>query len=106
MLAGVALSSRAPRRCMPAIPSAPAVPPAAPDADAWLFGWDPTPGIVSVWADRAGQALVWQRRGGQVRCAQERFRPWVLAASLADVAPLGPAPGPGAPDPSVTVRRL
>ena len=27
----------------------------------WLFGWDSLPGIVSVWADRTGQAVVWQR---------------------------------------------
>ena len=27
----------------------------------WLWGWDPTPGIVSVWADAYGHATVWRR---------------------------------------------
>ena len=35
---------------------APAYPPIAADDEA-LFGWDPTPGIVSVWADREGRGL-------------------------------------------------
>lgn len=59
-------------------------------ADEQLFGWDPTPGIVSVWADRTGRALVWQRQGGRVVCTRDRFRPWLLAASLDDLAHLGP----------------
>jgi DNA polymerase elongation subunit (family B) len=53
--------------------------------DAWLFGWDPTPGIVGVWADRRGAALVWQRLDGQLRCRRETFRPWLVAVSLADL---------------------
>jgi DNA polymerase, archaea type len=49
----------------------------------WLWGWDATPGIVSVWADASGRALVWRRLGpGHVVCEQERFRPWLLLASL------------------------
>jgi DNA polymerase I len=59
--------------------------------DEWLFGWDPTPGIISVWANREGAAIVWQRTGGHVTCKTERFRPWVFAATLADLAHLGPA---------------
>ena len=27
------------------------------DEDEWLWGWDPTPGIVSVWAERNGRAI-------------------------------------------------
>ncbi|HYF62408.1 MAG TPA: DNA polymerase domain-containing protein [Herpetosiphonaceae bacterium] len=53
--------------------------------DEWLFGWDPTPGIVGVWADRRGAALVWQRLEGRLRCRRERFRPWLVASSLADL---------------------
>ncbi|HEV2457822.1 MAG TPA: hypothetical protein VGS80_05615, partial [Ktedonobacterales bacterium] len=36
--------------------------------DEWLWGWDPTPGIVSVWAERDGRALIWRREpgGGQL----------------------------------------
>jgi DNA polymerase elongation subunit (family B) len=61
--------------------------PIAPD-DSWLFGWDPTPGIVSVWADRGGRALVWRRVAGELVCEQDQFRPWLFAASLDDLAHL------------------
>ena len=32
-----------------------------PIRDEWLWGWDQTPGIVSVWAGTDGQATVWRR---------------------------------------------
>jgi DNA polymerase, archaea type len=54
-----------------------------------LFGWDATPGIVSVWAGRNGRALVWRRVEGTLLVEQARFRPWVLARSLRDVQHLG-----------------
>jgi DNA polymerase elongation subunit (family B) len=59
--------------------------------DEWLWGWDPTPGIVSVWADRSGRALVWQRMPGDGRLIREteRFRPWLLLAALDDLRHLG-----------------
>jgi DNA polymerase, archaea type len=60
-------------------------------SDAWLFGWDPTPGIVSVWADGSGRAIVWQRQGDRVCRSEERFRPWLFAASLDDLRPVGAA---------------
>jgi len=66
--------------------------------DAWLFGWDPLPGIVSVWANREGRALVWQRTGQGVRCIEDRFRPWLFAAGLDDARHLGPALVEGATD--------
>ncbi len=59
--------------------------------DDWLFGWDPLPGIVSVWADTTGHARVWQRSGETVRCLGDRFRPWLFAANLDDLSHLGPA---------------
>ncbi len=62
--------------------------------DERLFGWDATPGIVSVWADRTGRALLWRRAGEQVTCQRESFRPWLLATSLADLAHLREAPVP------------
>lgn len=62
--------------------------------DERLFGWDTTPGIVSVWADRTGRALLWRRQGEQVSCQRESFRPWLLATSLADLAHLREAPVP------------
>jgi len=53
------------------------------DADEALWGWDPTPGIVSVWADASGHARVWRRlEGGPLVCEAERFRPWLLLSSL------------------------
>ena len=40
--------------------------------DAWVFGHDPKPGIVSVYADRSGQAIIWRRLEG--RLVVERAR--------------------------------
>ena len=59
--------------------------------DDWLWGWDATPGIVSVWAEPDGRAFVWRRlrdTGALVR-DDVRFRPWLLVTSLADLAHLG-----------------
>lgn len=59
--------------------------------DEWLWGWDPTPGIVSVWAEADGRATVWRRdpRTRELLREEEAFRPWVLLASLADLRHLG-----------------
>jgi DNA polymerase I len=59
--------------------------------DEWLWGWDPTPGIVSVWAEPDGRAFVWRRLPGTRALVREgvRFRPWLLLASLDDLAHLG-----------------
>src|ERR1700694_4987226 len=57
--------------------------------ESWLFGWDPTPSIVSVWASRAGRALIWRRVGDQVVLEQRQFRPWLFARSLEDLSHLG-----------------
>jgi len=46
--------------------------------DEWLWGWDETPGIVSVWAEADGRAVVWRRVAGELVREEERFRPWVL----------------------------
>ncbi|MCC7186775.1 MAG: ribonuclease H-like domain-containing protein [Acidobacteria bacterium] len=48
----------------------------------WLWGWDPTPGIVSVWADGSGRAWVWRRVNGVLLNEQVRYRPWVLTDSI------------------------
>ena len=71
--------------------------------DDWLWGWDPTPGIVSVWAEPDGRAFVWRRlpdTGALVR-DDVRFRPWLLVASLDDLAHLGAdlVPASGRRDP-------
>lgn len=44
----------------------------------WLWGWDPTPGIVSVWAEGDGRVHVWRRVGGELVHEQHAFRPWLL----------------------------
>ena len=56
------------------------------ESDELLFGWDPTPGIVSAWADRDGRAIVWRRVDGQVLAERDRYRPWIVAAHLDDLA--------------------
>jgi DNA polymerase elongation subunit (family B) len=58
--------------------------------DAIMCGWQPTPGIVSVWANRAGHAVIWQRVGDELRCWRDQFRPWIVATTLADVQHLDP----------------
>ena len=62
-----------------------------PIEDDWLWGWDPTPGIVSVWAEGTGEATVWRRipeTGALVR-ETTRFRPWMLIDRLDDLQQLG-----------------
>ncbi len=75
-------------------------------ADDALFGWDPTPGIVSVWASRNGKAWVWQRIGDRVRCTRETFRPWLFATTLDDLAHLGLALQPKPDEAMVSYRVL
>ncbi|HEX8700780.1 MAG TPA: ribonuclease H-like domain-containing protein, partial [Myxococcaceae bacterium] len=57
----------------------------------WLWGWDSTPGIVSVWAEPDGRAFVWRRipKTGSLVREDVRFRPWLLLTSLEDLAHLG-----------------
>ncbi|HXB25527.1 MAG TPA: ribonuclease H-like domain-containing protein [Gemmatimonadaceae bacterium] len=56
-------------------------------ADEWVWGWDSTPGIVSVHASLSGKALVWRRDAATdtLVVETERFRPWVLLAHLDDL---------------------
>ena len=78
--------------------------------DEHLFGWDPTPGIVSVWANREGRAVVWQRDGERVLWKTDRFRPWVFATTLADLLHVGsallPFTSPGGKDAMFSYREL
>ena len=79
--------------------------------DEWLWGWDPTPGIVSVWAERNGRAVVWRRApgGGALGREEDRFRPWLLLPALDDLihldARLLPAGAPGAERPGCVAWR-
>src|ERR1700689_3415855 len=59
--------------------------------DEWLWGWDPTPGIVSVWAEGDGRAVVWRRlvEMGELVREEARFRPWLVLDRLDDLRHLG-----------------
>ena len=72
-------------------PAAPHVAPSTADEDEWLWGWDPTPGIVSVWAEPDGSATIWRREPETNQLRQEfaQFRPWLLLDQLDDLAHLG-----------------
>jgi DNA polymerase, archaea type len=74
-----------------------------------LWGWDPTPGIVSVWAEADGAATVWRRPAGGGALLREdvRYRPWVLLDRLSDVEHRGARLGPeGDPSAEITCREL
>src|SRR3954470_13280066 len=77
--------------------------------DEWLWGWDPTPGIVSVWAEPNGRVAIWRRipdTGALVR-EDARFRPWMLLDRLDDLRPLGARLAPDGPTSAlVTYREL
>ena len=83
--------------------------PSPSQQDEWLWGWDDTPGIVSVWAEDSGKATVWRRipdTGALIR-EDVRFRPWILLPTLDDLLHLGTRLGPdGAHDAEVTYREL
>ncbi len=53
-----------------------------PIEEDWLFGWDPTPGIVAVWAEGDGVVHVWRRVAGTLVYEVERSRSWVLVDSI------------------------
>lgn len=60
--------------------------------DELLYGWDHTPGIVSIHATRDGSATVWRRVPGSGELLRERhaFRPWMVVEHIADLFHLGP----------------
>ena len=75
--------------------------------DEYLFGWDSTPGIVSVWANRAGEAILWRRENERVTMHRERYRPWLFAASLEDLEYAGTSVRPaGSPEAGIACREL
>jgi DNA polymerase, archaea type len=74
--------------------------------ESWIWGWDRSPFIVSVWAESSGQAWIWrrkpQREGGALSLETTRFRPWLLLAHAEDLAHLGARlrpRGAGPPEP-------
>jgi DNA polymerase elongation subunit (family B) len=59
--------------------------------DELLYGWDSTPGIVSIHATQDGRATVWRRIPGTGQLVREsdRFRPWLVLEHIADLRHLG-----------------
>jgi DNA polymerase elongation subunit (family B) len=89
--------------------ASPVARPPSPVSEEWLWGWDKTPGIVSVWADGDGRATIWRRTLGEGRLVREqaRFRPWVLLDRLNDLRHVGRALQPeGNEDASIWFREL
>ena len=77
--------------------------------DEWLWGWDETPGIVSVWASPDGRAQVWRRdpESGVLAREEVRFAPWLLLDRLDDLRHLGGGLAPeSTPGATVTFREL
>lgn len=75
----------------------------------WVWGWDPTPGIVSVWAELDGRAIVWRRIPTSDALVREeaRFRPWLVLDELSNLDHLGGQLAPeGAKDALITYREL
>ena len=78
--------------------------------DEWLSGWDPTPGIVSVWAEANGRATIWRRlpESGDLVREEAPFRPWLLLDRPVGHALACPSSVPPAPNasPQVTYTEL
>ncbi len=74
--------------------------------DEWLWGWDPTPGIVSVWAEGDGLVHVWRRVDGALVREDVRFRPWLLLERAEDLAHLGTRLGRDGDRTRITIREL
>ena len=77
--------------------------------DEWVWGWDSTPGIVSVWAEIDGRATLWRRIPdmGQLVREEQRFRPWLVLDRLEDLHHLGDRLGPeGCEKALITYREL
>ncbi|MGA3040706.1 MAG: DNA polymerase domain-containing protein [Bryobacteraceae bacterium] len=64
--------------------------------DEWVWGWDATPGIVSVWAELDARATVWRRlpKTGKLVREEARFQPWLVLDRLDDLHHLGERFGP------------
>ncbi|HLY18319.1 MAG TPA: ribonuclease H-like domain-containing protein, partial [Bryobacteraceae bacterium] len=77
--------------------------------DDWVWGWDATPGIVSVWAEFDGRATVWRRfpKTGELVREETRFQPWLVLSRLDDLQHLGERFGPeGSQRALITYREL
>ena len=78
--------------------------------DEWLWGWDPTPGIVSVWAEADGRALVWRRHPATGELVREDDALPAVAAARLDSTTSGTSATrsrpTATPDARVTYREL
>jgi DNA polymerase, archaea type len=73
---------------------------------AWVFGWDTTPGIVSLWTGTGGEVLVWRRENGILTLEQDQYRPWIFAEHLKHLEHLGNALQHDSGDGEFAVRKL
>ncbi len=73
---------------------------------AWVFGWDKTPGIVSIWTGTGGEVLVWRRENGILKLEHDRYRPWIFAENLKHLMHLGNALQHGSSDGEFAVQKL
>jgi len=74
----------------------------------WVWGWDATPGIVSVWADLDGKATIWRRisKTGELVREEAQFRPWLILDRLDDLRHAGERLGPEGSGAPITYREL
>jgi DNA polymerase, archaea type len=72
----------------------------------WVFGWDTTPGIVSLWTGSGGEVLVWRRENSILKLEHDRYRPWIFAESLKHLSHLGNALQHNSSDGEFTVTKL
>ncbi len=72
----------------------------------WVFGWDTTPGIVSLWTGNGGEVLVWRRENGKLILEHDRYRPWIFAEHLDHLSHLGNALQHDSSDGEFTVQKL
>ncbi|CAN5633208.1 DNA polymerase domain-containing protein [soil metagenome] len=57
--------------------------------DEWLGGWDPTPGIVSFWAEPDCRATLWRRVERSLVREDVRFRPWIVTSYAQELETAG-----------------
>jgi DNA polymerase, archaea type len=72
----------------------------------WVFGWDTTPGIVSLWTGSGGEVLIWRRENGILKLEHDQYRPWIFAESLKHLSHLGNALQHNSTDGEFTVTKL
>ena len=81
-------------------------PPATRNTKAWVFGWDQTPGIVSLYTGVNGEVLIWRREDGALKLERDHYRPWVFSEHLKHLTHLGNALQHNSSDGEFSVQKL